>query len=210
MQTRVPLIAFLVLAAVSVLAAGCGGGSPSAAVANIGSSTTTTTSSAQAGSPGSSGTSGATGGGGNLTMQMKDGAKFAACMRSHGVPNFPDPGSGGSVTINQSLGIDPDSPKFKAAQAACQKLLPRGKEPTAQEQAKAQQQMLAFSACMRSHGVPDFPDPTFSNGRGTMKIAGGQGSDLDPSSPKFKAAQEACKDKLPGGKGLPGGPTTSK
>jgi hypothetical protein len=44
------------------------------------------------------------------------GIKFADCMRSHGVPNFPDPGPGGGIQINS--GINPFSPAFKAAQTA--------------------------------------------------------------------------------------------
>ena len=39
--------------------------------------------------------------------------------------------------------------------------------------------MLAFSKCMRAHGVHDFPDPTFSGGRISMRIKGGPGSDPD-------------------------------
>lgn len=55
---------------------------------------------------------------------------------------------------------------------------------------------LAYATCMRSHGVPDFPDPNgqgefqlhtiFKNGRVT------QGEDLVPSSPAFQGAQRAC------------------
>ena len=56
---------------------------------------------------------------------------------------------------------------------------------------------LAFSQCMRAHGVPDFPDP---NGNGQLLIqGGGNGSDLNPSSPQFQAAQNACKSLAPGG-----------
>ena len=56
---------------------------------------------------------------------------------------------------------------------------------------------LAFSQCMRAHGVPDFPDP---NGNGQLLIqGGGNGSDLNPSSPQFQAAQNDCKSLAPGG-----------
>jgi hypothetical protein len=84
-------------------------------------------------------------------------------MRSHGVPNFPDPSSGGGIQINSSSGINPFSPAFKAAQSQCAKLMPGG-GPGAHgppsEQAK--QLMLAVSRCMRAHGVSGFPDPTLS------------------------------------------------
>jgi hypothetical protein len=56
---------------------------------------------------------------------------------------------------------------------------------------------LAFSQCMRAHGIPDFPDP---NGNGQLLFqGGGSGSDLNPSSPQFQAAQNDCKSLAPGG-----------
>jgi hypothetical protein len=53
---------------------------------------------------------------------------------------------------------------------------------------------LAFSECMRSHGVADFPDP---NAQGQTEISGGPGSDLNPSNPTFQRAQNACQSKMP-------------
>ena len=57
---------------------------------------------------------------------------------------------------------------------------------------------LAFSRCMRSHGVSDFPDPSPGGG-----IHLSQGSGINPSSPSFKSAQANCHKLLPGG-----GPTS--
>jgi hypothetical protein len=54
--------------------------------------------------------------------------------------------------------------------------------------------MLAYSECMQSHGVPNFPDP---NSQGQILIQGGSGSGLDPNSPTFQAAQKACQSKMP-------------
>jgi hypothetical protein len=51
---------------------------------------------------------------------------------------------------------------------------------------------IAFSKCMRAHGVTNFPDPT---GHGIN--IGGTG--INPRSPAFKAAQTACFKLLPGG-----------
>lgn len=79
------------------------------------------------------------------------GIKFANCMRSQGVPNFPDPGSG--IQLPQG-----SSPAFEAAQPDCQKPMPaagRGSQATAQEKAS----MLHLSQCMRAHSVPGFPGP---------------------------------------------------
>jgi hypothetical protein len=52
--------------------------------------------------------------------------------------------------------------------------------------------MLAFSKCMRAHGVTNFPDP---NGHG-LNIAG---TGINPRSPAFEAAQSTCFKKMPGG-----------
>jgi hypothetical protein len=124
---------------------------------------------------------------------LADGEKFSVCMRSHGLPNFPDPNGQGVIQFGSSSGVDPGSPKFQSAQQACRKVLPNGGQPTPAQIAKAQQAALKFSECMRSHGVKDFPDPTFSGGGVQLRIGGRQpGSDLDPSSPLFQKAQAAC------------------
>jgi hypothetical protein len=134
-------------------------------------------------------------------------------MRAHGLPNFPDPkpsaGGGMSLTFDKGNGLNPDSPQFKAAQKSCEKLLPNGGKPDAAMQAKAQAQMLKFSACMRSHGLANFPDPVFSNG-GAKLALGSKSNGLNPSSPVFQAAQKACQSVMPGPPiGGKGGATSS-
>jgi hypothetical protein len=53
--------------------------------------------------------------------------KAAECMRSHGVPDFPDPTFGNNtVTFNVPPNIDPNSSQAKSAVAICQKLIPTG------------------------------------------------------------------------------------
>ena len=134
-----------------------------------------------------------------MQLNVQTGAKFAACMRAHGVSSFPDPNSQGAIQIGPSSGIDPSSPKFRAAQQACQKLLPNGGQPTPAQIAKMQRGALAFSACMRRHGVTDFPDPTFSGGGVGLKIRSrGGASDLNPSSATLQAAQKACRGNFRG------------
>ena len=52
---------------------------------------------------------------------------LARCMRSHGVPSFPDPPANGQGTAPpKSAGINPNSPQFLAAARTCQHLLPAG------------------------------------------------------------------------------------
>jgi hypothetical protein len=137
----------------------------------------------------------------------KQALKFSQCMREHGVPDFPDPQSsadGNAIQVNgNGATLDPSSSQFQAAQQACNKYSPmngpNGKAPSA----KDREAMLAFAACMRSHGVPDFPDPQFNNGGGGFVVQGGTGkeppADMRPDSPQFQAAMQACQSKMPNG-----------
>jgi hypothetical protein len=187
--------------ALAFLAAGCGGGGGSPGVASVASSTTaaTTTSTTQGGSGSGGGPiNSPRGGQGHFSVAMNAGsaalgAKFSACMRKHGVTNFPDPNSQGVIQFGSGNGIDPSSPTFLSARGACQKLLPNGGQPTPQQQAKMQQQLLAFSKCMRAHGIKDFPDPS----NGGLKLRAGAGSDLNPDNSQFQSAQQACRANLP-------------
>src|SRR5262249_37606727 len=98
-----------------------------------------------------------------------DPAAYSACMRRHGVPNFPDPDSQGRIKIvsgqtrsGGKFGLDVNSPQFRSAMRACRSLDPNGGRPDPQAQAKEIERALAFARCMRSHGVPKFPDPKIS------------------------------------------------
>jgi hypothetical protein len=192
----------LALATLGILAAGCGGkGSPNAGVASLG-GTTTTSSSNDSGSAGSGGGTSSGGGGGSssfgVNMSVNGASRrqviaFAQCMRTHGVPNFPDPSSDGSFHFN---GSPKDQPKFLSASQKCHKLLPAGKPPSPAQQQKMKEAGLKFSACMRSHGFPSFPDPTFSNGG--MQLRLNKGAGMDPNSPRFQSAQRACQSFMPG------------
>jgi hypothetical protein len=53
--------------------------------------------------------------------------KAAACIRSHGFPEFPDPTfANNTVAFHIPPNIDPNSPQAKRAQAICVKLIPPG------------------------------------------------------------------------------------
>ncbi len=118
-------------------------------------------------------------------------------MRSHGVPNFPDPGANGSFPGAQALGnigIDTNSPTYQAAQKACRSLLPAGQQPSSQQVQQAEQDALKFAQCVRSHGVPNFPDPKFNTSGGGLSITiSGPGSRIDVGSPIVQAAMKACR-----------------
>jgi hypothetical protein len=191
-----------------LLAAGCGGGGGSPGVASVADSTTTTSTSTttQSGSADKALSGPSVGQGGHFQIGMNvgtaDGAKFSVCMRKHGVTNFPDPNGQGVIMIHSGMGIDPGSPAFRSARTACEKLLPNGGQPTPAQIAQAQKQMLAFSACMRAHGIKDFPDPS----NGGLQLQSHPGSDLNPDNPTFQKAQQACQKDLP----FKGGAVTAK
>jgi hypothetical protein len=120
---------------------------------------------------------------------------LSQCMRSHGVPNFPDPGSGGGFNVLASPGsstvtIDGvafSGPAFESAVKAC-KLFGGGTSPP-QLTASQKRKLVAFAQCMRTHGVPDFPDPTFPSSGGVNRSLPSAAS---PSSPGFLRAAKAC------------------
>ena len=85
---------------------------------------------------------------------------FSRCMRAEGVPNFPDPNSSGLLPKNQLAQLAASNPQFPAAHRACQHLLPDAGQPTQAQVQQAWNDMRNFARCMRSHGVPNWPDPT--------------------------------------------------
>jgi len=110
---------------------------------------------------------------------------FAQCVRSHGVPAFPDPQNGHFLIS----GADQNNPNFKSAVQTCQHLL--GPGGATNGGGPNSSQLLDFAKCMQTHGVPRFPDPTANGGIGLP-----QG--VDPNSPQFQKAWQECQSKLPG------------
>ena len=111
------------------------------------------------GSPSSTGSGGSSNAGG--AANQRDVA-YSHCMRSHGVPNFPDPRGSGGVPKETAQQLGVSNSQLQAAQNACQHLLPNtgniDDDPAALHQWWTQ--MLHFARCMHSHGVPNWPDPS--------------------------------------------------
>jgi hypothetical protein len=123
--------------------------------------------------------------------------RFAACMRSHGVPQFPDPTNNGTnvkILIGGS-GIDPATPQFNAAQESCSGLLPAGGNTGPTITPADRLDYLKAVACVRSHGVPDFPDPTFVNGQVSFDIPAA----ISRTSPVVEKAITTCRKLIPAG-----------
>ena len=124
---------------------------------------------------------------------------YSQCMRRHGVPDFPDPvltPSGGYGY--RTAGIDPHSAAFQGALQAC-RALPSPWQSTPRQLSPAQQQAwLSWAKCIRAHGVPNFPDPTFSGNE--VQVSGAGAS----ASPQLQSAMAACKSQMPSTGGLGG------
>jgi hypothetical protein len=146
-----------------------------------------------------SGSVSSTGSSGSANSQL---VAYSQCMRSNGLPSFPD--SAGAVppkVTAQELGVS--SARLQAAQQACQHLLPAaGGSLTASSlqqcylagvcpQALVQQALSAgreFAQCMRSHGAPDWPDPTLdAQGRPLFNI-----NVPRPPPPQISTAGDEC------------------
>lgn len=132
------------------------------------------------------------GGSGGSGQSQNNPAKFAQCMRGHGVSSFPDPDSDGQFSLQITKGgdLDPNSGSFKAALQSCHKY-DTGFHPGGNGGSGSNNSALKFAKCMRSHGVTDFPDPQPGGGL----IMSGK----IQSNPHFNAAMQACRPLLSGG-----------
>jgi hypothetical protein len=124
---------------------------------------------------------------------------FSGCMRSHGVSRFPDPNSRGTIPKDKVFPLA-SSPQFRMAQRACQHLLPNANPPrtTHAEVQAALSGMVRFAACMRSHGVQNWPDPTVDrhhpdDPRPVFDLH----STVDPTAPGISTDIRECQHLMP-------------
>jgi hypothetical protein len=160
------------------------------------------------GSPSSSGGAGGSPTGGESANSPSAGGSanapliaFSRCVRSHGVANFPDPQAGASnAKFPSAQQLRVSSSRLGTAEAACQHQLPVGTNDQfpQSEVPLLLRGMLPFSSCMRSHGVPNFPDPAVdSEGRPIFPLST-HGISLNYShSQKFNAAIAKCQSLAP-------------
>jgi hypothetical protein len=173
MPSRGPFTLAWVIAgiALSLLAAGCGGGS-SPGVASVAAASFT-------------------------TAAPSNGAlAFAQCLRAHGLPKWPDPTSSGvfdkselqqtGYSVSQVRAVE-DGPCNHLASAAA----PQRPTITAADRGD----YLRAASCMRSHGFGGFPDPTFPDNSVQTNIP----SSIDQDSSQFKRAAAICTKLIPAG-----------
>ena len=178
-MTRIGATAALLAAALVLLVAGCSGG-PSPA------------------GPGALDAKG--------SANSQKGLAYSRCMRAHGVPKYPDASSHNELRNGlpkvdpQQLGVS--SSLFQAAQQACAHLLPNGGQTTQTQSQQDLNAMLSFARCMRAHGVPTWPDPTYDSAAGwgfnLVHVHG-----FDPNSVQIDNKMDDCDHALPPGTGVP-------
>jgi hypothetical protein len=119
--------------------------------------------------------------------------KFAQCMRTHGVTNFPDPqvtSRGAATSIRQVAPASAvASPRFKSAQKACHGFEPAPGNATGGGRQPRAQVLLAFARCLRNHGFADFPDPDRS---GQLSLQTISAAGVDYRSREFLTAAKNC------------------
>jgi hypothetical protein len=132
---------------------------------------------------------------------------YTQCMRSHGVPEYPEPDSSGQlqkIGSGQQVGVS--DAQLTTASNACQSLWPYQALTPAQQQQELTDD-LKFAQCMRSHGVPTLPDPVATNGQVEFVISTSK-TGINPHSPQILAKARACQHVLPAGARLPSAVTT--
>ena len=128
--------------------------------------------------------------------------RYTSCMRSHGVPAYPDPNSSGQlpkITPANEAQLGVSDSRFQTAQTACQALWPY-QGPTQAQQRQELTDALRFARCMRSHGVPNWPDPTTDPDSGFVEFvihSTQVGFDPRSPSPQILAKARGCERGLP-------------
>jgi hypothetical protein len=199
-RTRAAAAAVVGLA---LLTAACGG-SPASHVAQLGTTTT---------SPALSSGSSSGGGSTNSAAPTAELLAFSNCMRSQGLPNFPDPNSSGVLPKVQLVQVVNSNPRYAAAAQVCRHLLPNGvpgSQPTQAQTLQTLSELRSFSQCMRSHGERSWPDPTLGpDERPTFNLPAviaahaAINSNGEITSPHISSKMRECEHVLPAGEYLP-------
>jgi hypothetical protein len=129
--------------------------------------------------------------GGSSSAVFAEFLAYSRCMRSHGISDYPDPTTspGGAVALSRNGGPGSDlnrsTPAFKAASQACRSLAPNGTSGAPQQSAQKIAAELKWAHCMRSHGLPAFPDPDAQGAFDRNKF--------NESTAAFQTASKACR-----------------
>ena len=148
-------------------------------------------------SPSSTTTAAAAASSGSTNAAKLVGARVAAakCMRGQGI-DVPDPtATRGSVLRMLTVIAGYPQVKVQAAEQACmaeiRKAFPNATSLTPAERSQRLQEAEVLAQCMRSHGVPGFPDPSAYAGNPSGYLSAL--SSVDRNIPAFKSAEPTCK-----------------
>jgi hypothetical protein len=126
------------------------------------------------------------------SAQSEQDLDFAQCMRSHGLPDFPDPNANGHGFGNQQQqNQERSNPQFGTAYSDCQHLLPRSSPQPKATPDNAD--LERFAQCMRSHGERNYPDPNPNVSVASQLAQAG----INPNSPSFQATLQTCDRLVP-------------
>jgi hypothetical protein len=156
------------------------------------------------GSPSAAGSGGSSNAGRSANSQI--GIDYARCMRAHGVPRYPDPGSGNELASGlpkvSPQQLEVSSSQYQAARNDCAHLLPNGGQMTQGQSQRDLNAMLRYARCMRSRGLPNWPDPSYDSAAGwgfnLVHVHG-----FDPNSTQTENKMNECNRMLPPGIGVP-------
>jgi hypothetical protein len=137
---------------------------------------------------------------GASSTYVSDKLSLARCLRAHGVPNYPDPNAAGQEPPGAKQLIT--TPQGQAAVGACTDASNRVHGDVAAQTQAVLAGYVRFAQCMRSHGLPGFPDPVVAEGRAEFMLSPSQDG-FDPHSSQVLAKAHACEHVLPAGSGLP-------
>jgi hypothetical protein len=132
---------------------------------------------------------------------------YSQCMRAHGVPDFPDPDRSGNLPKGDGQVFGVSSAQLRSAEQACQRLLPNAGGSFQQQtqqcfeagdcpQTLVQQVLTVqrrYARCMRSHGFPNWPDPTVDQqGRPFFDVSKAGLTETETRSAKWTSADREC------------------
>jgi hypothetical protein len=163
-------------AAVALLLGGCQGDDPEPGVASVG------------GTPSAA------------TPADRDAqiSRYRGCLTEHGVKLLDTPTAEGLPQVDKE---HTDPKVLGDAQEQCRQFVPSGGDAT-RPSSQDLEASRKYAACIRQHGVPDYPDPDPVSGEPGISDELGARLKADPA---MATATRACAEFQPGGKGTVGG-----
>jgi hypothetical protein len=122
---------------------------------------------------------------------------FAKCMRSNGVPQFPDPDRQGNFNNATIRALDTNNSSESNGLFQCRSVLPNAGtgltvEQVQQDQQQNLRQAVKSASCMRAHGIENFADPSGSTQASGVNWQPVLQAGLNLNTPSYKAAFHAC------------------